>query len=117
MKKFLLPSFVGAVFITISSCTFENVKPIPKLDPTDTISYKDDIKPFMDSYCVSCHSVEGGAPGDYTIFEEIQAAASSGAIKSRVFDLKDMPPDGMPLPTEEEKEKLRSWIEAGALNN
>jgi hypothetical protein len=113
MKKIFV---VAIVFAT--SCTYENVEPIPALKPAVPISYNKDIKPFMNSYCVSCHVAGGSGPGDdFTVYADVKTVATSGDLKNRVLDLKDMPPSGNPIPSDAELAKLKSWLDAGAPNN
>lgn len=115
MKK-LLVLLVSAIFL--GSCTFEKAVPLPA-GCTTTMYYATDIKPFIDSKCVVCHS---NVPtymnaGDFTDFNLLKGLINDGTFKDRVFNKKDMAPPGSEQLTEAELGKLRCWIDQGAPNN
>jgi hypothetical protein len=83
----------------------------------DSVKYSQDIQPFFNQYCVSCHST-GNPDGDFTGYSAPMGPASQpGDIKKRVVTLKDMPPAGSAAPSEAEREKIKCWVDNGALNN
>lgn len=86
---------------------------------SNAISYKTDIKPIVVAKCATCHapSSGSGAPGDFNTFDDFKTRADLGLVKSRVFDKQDMPQAGAPQLTNEEKDKLKKWLDEGAQNN
>jgi len=116
MRKTLL-SIVLSVFV-ISSCTFEKAVPLP-VGCTTTMYYATNIKPFIDSKCVTCHSTIPSYMngGDFSSFPLFKEKIDDGSVADRVFHKKDMAPTGYPQLTEAEKAMLRCWIEQGATNN
>lgn len=85
-------------------------------DTTDT-RYSTVIKPMMQTHCatVNCHDGSGGAPLDLNKYDDLKLFYDFGTLKSRVVDLKDMPPSA-PLP-DSLIQKLQCWIGKGAQNN
>lgn len=121
--KLLNISVVAISLITLAACT-KDVGPNPDLvvKPTgcDTVTFAKHIKPIIDSKCVSCHinGTSSGAPGDFTIFNDLQSKALNGSIKARVIDQLPsvMPQGGPPLP-QDQLDLIKCWLEAGAPNN
>lgn len=104
--------------LIVVSCTFEKVVPLPA-GCTTTMYYATDIKPFIDSKCVTCHSnvpsyMNGG---DFSNFSLLKEKIEDGSVEDRVFNRKDMAPIGYDQLTEVEKAKLKCWIKQGAPNN
>ena len=114
MKKFSILVLVFAVFFT--SCTFKKVDSLPA-GCTSTIYYETDIKPIVNTYCVSCHTYGGIGPGNYSLYVDLKAAADNGKIHNRVFVLKDMPQTGAAQLSQDELSKLNCWLEQGAPEN
>ncbi|TAL58579.1 MAG: hypothetical protein EPN85_11370 [Bacteroidetes bacterium] len=71
----------------------------------------------MKTYCTTtnCHDGSGGAPLDLNNYADIKIFFDNGQLKSRVIDLKNMPPSA-PLP-DSLINKLNCWIGNGAKNN
>jgi uncharacterized membrane protein len=114
MKKILL--LFTTLALSIASCM--NVKaPVPLAGCPDKIYYSTDVKPIIDSKCVTCHTAGGAGVGDFTQFSEVQSRAA--LIKKRACDpaTLDMPQAGSPPLTQDEIDKLRCWIDQGALDN
>lgn len=116
MKKLLLLPIFAAFFL--GSCTFEKAVPLPS-GCTTTMYYATDIKPFIDSKCVVCHSnVPTYMNADnFMDFNVLKEKINDGTLKDRVFNKKDMAPPGAEQLTEAELGKLRCWIDQGAPNN
>src|SRR5262245_23295403 len=91
---------------------------------TQTLTYENFGKGFMQSYCLRCHSenvtgaARNGAPADHNFdhLDEIQglkehidehAAAGPTVVNT------EMPPDA-PLPTVDERRKLGEWLACDA---
>ncbi len=114
MKKIIFIA-VSATLI-FSSCTKEKAEPLT-VGCAATISFASDIKPFLTSKCVTCHTAGGSGTGDFSDFNVFKSKADGGSLKARVFTLKDMAPALSPQLTEEELGKLKCWMEQGAQNN
>lgn len=116
MKKSLiiLSSLVGIICIKLLlvSCEKHKIVPIDTNCPT-VISYKSDIKPMMDTYCISCHS-QGNQSPDLTTYQSVSGASSN--CLSRMNDKSNpMPPDGNLQ--DSLIQKFACWISQGAKNN
>ena len=82
-KQRLLIALLTA--FSISSCTFEKAVPLPA-GCTTTMYYSTDIKPFIDSKCVTCHSnvpsyMNGGDFSSFSLFKE---KIDDGSVACRV---------------------------------
>jgi uncharacterized membrane protein len=86
-----------------------------------TLTYTSFAKPFIGSYCASCHgaSVTGtsrlGAPVDDVFDTRAQVAAKADDIKEQVVVMKTMPfGNGTPKPSDADRVKLGQWLSCGA---
>jgi uncharacterized membrane protein len=86
-----------------------------------TLTYTSFAKPFVSSYCASCHggSVTGtsrlGAPVDDVFDTRAQIAAKADDIKAQVVVMKTMPfGNGTTKPSDAERVKLGQWLSCGA---
>ncbi|GAA4278613.1 hypothetical protein GCM10022259_33380 [Aquimarina mytili] len=100
--------------ITFFSCdnNVEEEIPIPigsEICSTD-ISFIDDVKPIIDSNCIRCHG--GNQAPDLRTFDGIKNNANR--VRTQVVTRR-MPLGG--TLTNEEIERIRCWIDNGALNN
>jgi hypothetical protein len=114
-----------------------DTSPVPINKPTgsETVSFKDDIAPFMVNLCVGCHSGDGRGlrEGGLSLesFEKLMKGGKSGRVvlpgntkDSRLWHLvgEQYLPDGTPLKmppgqaliTKTNHRNLRKWIEEGA---
>lgn len=89
--------------------------------PDGSLTYYNFAKDVLDEYCVPCHdgTVAAGGGTDFTlaVFDSVDSLAgvSAKAERSKVrLNLGDMPPAGSPQPSDEVRQKLIDWIEAGA---
>ena len=114
------------IMLTFLSCTKDKSSSpeIPSIDPCDTISflYQTDIFPIMNTYCSigGCHDGSGSAPGNSTKYTWLKTKVDNGEFEQRAIELKDMPPYGTPGPqsiNEEDLQKIKCWIQNGALEN
>lgn len=108
---------------------------IDKPTGNETVSFKDDIAPFMVNLCVGCHSGDGRGlrEGGLSLesFERLMKGGKSGRVvlpgntkESRLWQLvgEQYLPDGTPLKmppgqsviTRSNHTNLRKWIEEGA---
>ncbi len=70
-----------------------------------TKSYSVDVKPLIQNYCVSCHS-------NYSSYTTVKS--SSSAIRNSIVN--GSMPKGSSL-TDDQKNNIVCWIDAGAINN
>lgn len=108
MKRSYLSLCLLWVLITIPACK--------KITDTGCNgSYKKDIQPIINTKCAvpNCHNA-GATLGDFTIYANLKQRADNGRIRTNVFELKIMPPaSAVPL-TDQEKERLKCWLDNGA---
>jgi uncharacterized membrane protein len=81
----------------------------------DTCTYTSDIQPIVANKCAlaGCHAA-GSAVADFSGYEGLKTRADNGKISKYVFELKIMPPATKTQLTDEEKEKLKCWLDGGA---
>jgi hypothetical protein len=77
-------------------------------------AYDGEIKPLLDKYCANCHGAKKPAGGiDLTKVKEVAALQKDQTawrkVVTQVHD-RSMPPNGMPQPTQAEREKLVNWL-------
>jgi hypothetical protein len=82
---------------------------------TVSATYSKDIAPIISANCMPCHKA-GSLKGDFSFYAGLKVAADNGQLEKRVLIVKDMPKGKGPLP-EEERKKIRCWLDGGALNN
>ena len=115
-KMLMVAGLALAVFILPYACkTVKHETKKPELDcSTIQASYSKDIVPIINYSCMPCHRA-GSMKGDFTIYEGVKAAVTSGELEKHVLILQDMPPKG-PL-SEQERKQIRCWLNSGAPNN
>ncbi len=88
----------------------QNTKPQKKVDPPSWATLGE---PFMTSYCTRCHAdpPTEGAPNTIQTLDQVRQNIQG--IYQRVVFTDNMPPDA-PLPTANEEDQLRMWLELGA---
>jgi uncharacterized membrane protein len=93
-----------------------------------TVTYQDDIAPFMASYCTRCHatsvpvSARNGAPTDHNFETEAGVLAEADHVDqeagaSATVTNTEMPPKGYPAPSVAERQKLSEWLACNAAMN
>src|SRR5262245_29991962 len=105
MKKIIFGLSIGALAL-LSQCTSD------KATVCDDVSFTADVKPIINTYCVTCH-YGGYQDGDFTTYEGLKAKVDNGAFSLRVIQQRTMPPTGNPAPTEADIAKLKCWLSAG----
>ena len=74
------------------------------------------VKPFVQQYCVACHS--GNTPAaqfdlsSYTSMDLVVRDHPRWALVIEKLESKQMPPAGMPAPSDEAREKIIGWVKA-----
>ena len=76
--------------------------------------YTSDILPIIRDNCYKCHGA-GSNKGDFTTYAGIKNMVDNGELENEVLKKQEMPPSG-PLP-EEQRKKIRCWLNNGAPNN
>ena len=116
MKKTAAAIFI-LITISFASCTSEKGDiPKPKLDPDEcaSVSYTNDIAPFIAANCAGCHN-SGFAGNDLTAYSGLKQKADNGSFRNRVLIIKDMP--GYCVISASDKKKIECWLSNGAPNN
>lgn len=112
-------------FCHLQSCTSDKGE-LPK--PVLSAPYQTAIKPIMVTYCYgqgtqTCHVSPSseGANGDFSTYAGLKAKVDNGTIQSRVINSGGgMPPSYSTGPTAlsvDDLEKLKTWVNNGALDN
>jgi hypothetical protein len=103
--------FLLVVFLLLNSCKKLGVAKA-------TCNYNSDIKPIVSARCAlsGCHGA-GSTIADFTDYAVLKACADSGWIRNFVFNLKIMPPASADSLNEQQKEKIKCWLDNGALQN
>lgn len=114
--KFKRLAFIITMGVFFASC-ISNVEELDEsidVDPDleTKVSFKDDVKPIIDSKCTVCHSPSGGFSPSLTNFSEVKARANR--VQARVSN-GTMPQSG-PLPDAQIK-VIVDWVNEGALDN
>ncbi len=114
-------------FCYLNSCTNDKGE-LPKPVVVLSAPYQTVVKPIIVTYCYgqgtqTCHVTNSnqGASGDFTTYAGLKAKVDNGSFAIRVFNSKDMPPSySSPSPTiitPDDLEKLKVWVNNGALDN
>ncbi len=119
--KIIKPIFlIGLItFLIILSCAKDKV-PLPVIDSSTckpNISYTNDIKPIMTSYCISCHGSKNQSGGyNLSTYDGVSSNTSKvlGSIRQDGSAI-SMPQDGK-IP-DSLIQKVYCWINQGAKNN
>ncbi|MBA3648971.1 MAG: hypothetical protein H0W62_10550 [Chitinophagales bacterium] len=134
MKRLIMIAAAVSVitsFFIIDGCSFEKAEVAVPGDTCllagDTVSYKNDIVPILETYCNnpdygSCHqSIDNNGSGfDYTIYSGIKIEVDNNQLRSRVIEQKNMPPSNSAGPqslTACDLKKIDAWINLGGPEN
>ncbi|HZV71293.1 MAG TPA: c-type cytochrome domain-containing protein [Saprospiraceae bacterium] len=115
----------GAQILLISKWILQGAKDLTcdegvGLCVTTNVSYSGFVAPLLTTYCVGCHS--GGAPsGGITLntYNGVKAVAQSGKLHGAISwstGFQKMPQGGAKL-AQCNIDKIKGWIDEGALNN
>jgi hypothetical protein len=111
--KFSVVLLLALVLLSPFACKTTQKK--PTLDcSTISATYSKDIAPIVSNNCMPCHKA-GSLKGDFSFYDGIKVPAQNGLLEKHVLIQKDMPPKG-PL-SEDDRKKIRCWLNNGALNN
>jgi hypothetical protein len=105
---------VGAAALAVATI------PVAETASTPAVSldhqFNDVVKPFVAQYCVACHS--GNTPAaqfdlsSYTSMDMVVRDHPRWALVIDKLSTKQMPPAGMPAPSDAERQKIVDWIKA-----
>jgi uncharacterized membrane protein len=107
MKKSMILSFSVVFIFIFFNCKKNNTTPTAIYTPScsGTKSYASNVSSLIQSNCVSCHS-------QYSTYSGVKSAASS--IRSSIVN-GSMPKNGSL--SDDQKNTIVCWIDAGAVNN
>ena len=116
MKK-LIPLF--SIILVLYSCYNDNEEDLygPVNCDITSVSFSIDVSPIISSSCstTGCHSAGGTAPGDFSVFSELEAKVIDGSFENRVLIQRNMPPNSQLSNCE--LQILQAWLDGGAQNN
>jgi hypothetical protein len=117
MKTFIWALLAGSTAaFALASCSKDQAANPSGLVDCSKVTFSGDIMPIFQTSCntTGCHNAGGAAPMPLTNYNEIKVYVDNGMIADRVLVKGDMPPGGL---AEEQKKKIKCWIENGAPNN
>ncbi len=108
-------SMLAAFAMAVSLSPAVEQKPEPGPATAGSDAFQRRVQPFVDRYCVDCHS-QDYSEGKIVLdrFADQAAAVKDGETWLRVLDALEgriMPPSDMPQPTLDELEGVIAWIE------
>jgi uncharacterized membrane protein len=124
MKKTLIACGIFAAFILAltppSGCYYDNEEDRFPDATCDTVNmrYSVEIKQILEDHCYKCHKTGSptfsGIPFD--TYDQLKVVADNGKLVARTNDANaPMPQEG--LMSVCNRDKIRSWVNAGAPNN
>jgi uncharacterized membrane protein len=81
-------------------------------------TYNATVAPIINARCgvSGCHNGSSSLV-DLTVYENLKARIDNGLVQTNVFELKLMPPASSTQLTEDEKAKIKCWMDNGAHQN
>lgn len=79
-------------------------------------TYTNDIAPIISANCMPCHKA-GSLKGDWTTYAGLKTAVDAGTLEKEVLIKKEMPPSSRTPLSEDDRKKIRCWLNNGAPNN
>ncbi|MDX5348653.1 MAG: hypothetical protein LPK19_15560 [Hymenobacteraceae bacterium] len=123
LKTVLLTGVVASM--SLQSCYYDvesELYPPPACDTTVAVTYQNDVLPIVQNNCYVCHSQANGANNGNVVLEghsNLSSYALSGklyGVISHAPGFSAMPKGGNKLP-DCDIQKIKKWIDSGALNN
>ncbi len=105
MKKLIIISIACLSILIVSNCKKKNATKNYTPSCSGTKSYLNDVAPLIQSNCVSCHNT-------YVNYSALKTSATS--IRNSIVN--GSMPKNSSL-TEDQKNNIVCWIDAGAPNN
>ncbi|MCC7303109.1 MAG: hypothetical protein IT233_10750 [Bacteroidia bacterium] len=106
------------LIVTLSTCT-KDVGPSAAM-ACSSLSHEwtADVQPLINTYCATpaCHDASFSS-ANYLDYTGVNASVLSGSLQERLFELGNMPPASSPQLPVADQQRIRCWIEAGALEN
>jgi hypothetical protein len=126
MKKRFLRLLIlsGTLLTMLTACEYDFIAPTPPVAPppvNDTISYSQDVQPFFNAKCVSCH--KGSIAPDLSVGKSYTAITSDNYVvagnpaTSELYIVCKPGGSMASYTTAEELDLLYRWIYAGAKND
>ena len=126
MKKLLTGAMV-TLFLIFASCSSSNDDDMSgegTMEDDDPMvmpmarNYEDDVKPLIESNCLSCHSNPpvNNAPMSLVTFDDVKNAVETRSLLARInSSTSPMPPQGrLPAAT---RQIIEDWIDQGLPEN
>ena len=112
----LIPLIVFALVVGLTtSCSKQKVSSVTNPNCTDSVYYSTQIKPMLDTYCLSCHDV--GNSTSYTITNHSNTSSNAtNILKAMRGELQLMPQNG-PALNDSLIQQFNCWINQGKLDN
>ena len=131
-QRFFLPIFLTAAAVVWMLSGFTQESKAPQ-SPKE-ISYSKDVAPILDKFCATCHNEDEDHPSQLFMdsYESLMKGGKHGqsvkpgnskeSLLIQKMDVeppfgKKMPPSKKLIPTTEQVEILRQWIDQGAKKN
>lgn len=126
MKKRFLPYLIATFCVAVVACSKENEQnltpPVIGVPACDTVNIKlaANVAPILNTYCYNCHGngrAQGGVKLD--VYAELKLWVNSGDLLGAITHAtgySPMPKGGSKL-SDCDINKIKAWINRGALNN
>ncbi len=123
----LLPCLLSLSLLSLLSCSDTEVEDVEDADDDSAadddgnevicgVTFNENIKPFLDDYCLRCHSVNAvsgernGAPDGANYDTQENVLTQGEGIRTRLLDGGGMPPSP-PEPSRIERDDIIAWID------
>ncbi len=100
-----------AVMVLVSS------SPLVRADEQkgESLDFQKEVNPFFKKYCAACHNNDEKM-GDVVLdqFQSAQAVVTQRPMWQKILEIlqaEEMPPEGEPQPSDDERGKITAWIE------
>ncbi len=118
--KYLLTLLTMSLLVACYSENEEELFPEPPaITDSTVVSFQMDVLPIIQQNCTNngCHVPNGSGPGFLRNYMEIKGMqVNGGKLKNRAVTLRNMPsPNG--IASDDQVNKLATWIERGMPNN
>ncbi|HVW09061.1 MAG TPA: DUF1592 domain-containing protein [Bryobacteraceae bacterium] len=116
MSRRSIPAALGLASGVLALFTVPSAEPASTPAASLDSQFKTVVQPFVQQYCVACHS--GASPAaqfdlsSYTSMDMVVRDHPRWALVIDKLSSKQMPPAGMPAPTDAERQKIIGWVQA-----
>ncbi len=121
MQKFWFPLLlIAGIVLWSNACYYDNEEDLYGGEngcDTTNIKYSAQVTALLENNCYACHSTSNNISGlPFDTYESLLPVAQSGQLVNAINNAGDpMPPTGL-LPACD-REKIESWVNAGAPKN